>query len=136
MRVILDSNVIIAAVAARGLCEAVLELCLERHHIILCEAILDEIEEKLSGKIRVSPSVITELQRVLRAYADILEPDEVHSSACRDPDDLKVLGLVVPGNADVIVTGDKDLLVIRTYRGARIMTPRNFWEVNKQAMDT
>lgn len=136
MRVILDANVIIAAAAARGLCEAVLELCLERHHIILCEAILDEIEEKLSGKIRVSPSVITELQRVLRAYADLLEPDDVPASACRDPDDLKVLGLVVPGNADVIVTGDKDLLVIRTYRGARIMTPRNFWEVNKKAMDT
>jgi uncharacterized protein len=136
MRVILDANVIIAAAAARGLCEAVLELCLERHHIILCEAILDEIEEKLRGKIKVSPSVIAEFQRVLRAYADILEPDEVHSSACRDPDDMMILGLVVPGNADVIVTGDKDLLVIGTYKGVRIMTPRNFWEVNKKALDT
>ena len=45
MRVIIDSNVAIAAVAARGLCEAVLELCLEHHHLIIGEGILREIEK-------------------------------------------------------------------------------------------
>ena len=76
MRVILDANVAIAAVAARGLCEAVVELCLEHHQAIL--------------------------------------------------------GLVVPGMADAIVTGDKDLLVIGQFEGARILTPRGFWESNSR----
>ena len=133
MKVILDANVVIAAAASRGLCEALLELCLENHHIILCEGILDEIEEKLRIKIKVSPPIIVEYLKILRSNAQILEPDEVEKSVCRDPDDLMILGLVVRGHADVIVTGDKDLLVIKTYKQARIMTPRGFWEASKKA---
>jgi len=133
MRVILDANVVIAAAASRGLCEAILELCLEHHHLVLCEGILDEIRKKLRIKIKVSPPVVAEYPKVLRSNAEMLEPEQVHKAACRDPDDLKILGLVGPGKADAIVTGDKDLLVVREYKGARIMTPRNFWHSNKKA---
>ena len=132
MRVILDANVVIAAAASRGLCEAILELCLEHHSLILCEGILEEIEEKLRVKIKVSPPVIAEYLKVLRNNAEILDPEDVQKSVCRDPDDLMVLGLVVPGKADAIVTGDKDLLVIKEYKRARIMTPRSFWDSNKK----
>jgi len=131
MRVIVDANVAIAAAASRGLCEAVLELCLEHHHLILCEGILEEIEEKLRNKIKVSAPVIAEYLRVLRNNARIFEPEEVGKRICRDPDDRMILGLVAPGNADAIVTGDKDLLTIQEYKKARIMTPRSFWESNK-----
>lgn len=132
MRVILDANVVIAAAASRGLCEAILELCLEHHSLILCEGILEEIEEKLRVKIKVSPPVIAEYLKVLRNNAEILDPEDVQKSVCRDPDDLMVLGLVVPGKADAIVTGDKDLLVIKEYKRSRIMTPRSFWDSNKK----
>lgn len=132
MRVILDANVVIAAAASRGLCEAILELCLEHHSLILCEGILEEIGEKLRVKIKVSPPVIAEYLKVLRNNAEIFDPEDVQKSVCRDPDDLMILGLVVPGTADVIVTGDKDLLVIKEYKRARIMTPRSFWDSNKK----
>ena len=131
MRVIIDANVAIAAAASRGLCEAIMDLCLERHHIILCEGILKEIKEKLRLKIRVSPPVIAEYLKVLRNNAQIFVPEEVEKRICRDPDDLMIIGLVAPGNADAIVTGDMDLLVIKEYKSARIMTPRSFWELNK-----
>jgi predicted nucleic acid-binding protein len=39
-----------------------------------------------------------------------------------------VLGLVLPGDSQAIVTGDKDLLVLESFKGASIMTPRAFWE--------
>jgi putative PIN family toxin of toxin-antitoxin system len=132
MRVILDANVAIAAAASRGLCEAILELCLEHHSLIFCEGILGEIEEKLRVKIKVSPPIISEYLKVLRNNATIFEPEHVEKAMCRDPDDLMILGLVSPGNADAIVTGDKDLLVIKEYKGARVMTPRTFWESNKK----
>jgi len=132
MRVILDANVVIAAAASRGVCEAILELCLERHHLVLCEGILKEIEEKLSLKIEVSAPVIAEYLKILRNHAQILEPEEVEKAICRDPDDLMILGLVAPGTADAIVTEDKDLLVIKEYKKARIMTPRSFWESNRK----
>ncbi len=132
MRVIVDANVAIAAAASRGLCEAIMELCLEHHHLILCQGILDEVAEKLRIKIKVSPPVIAEYLKVLRNNAQILEPEEVKKGICRDPDDLMILGLVAPGDADAIVTGDKDLLIIKEYKKARIMSPRSFWESNKK----
>ena len=132
MRVIVDANVAIAGAASRGLCEAIMELCLEHHHIVLCEGILKEIEEKLRFKLKVPPTFIAEYLRVLRNNAEILEPEPVDKAICRDPNDLMILGLVFPGNADAIVIGDRDLLVIAEYKGARILKPRSFWESNKR----
>lgn len=128
MRVVIDANVAIAAVASRGLCEAVMELCLEHHEIVLCEGLLREIREKLTRKIKAPPPVIAEYLKVLRSNAEILDPSEVPAGACRDPGDLMILGLVDPGSVEAIITGDKDLLDIQEYRGARVMSPRSFWD--------
>ena len=132
MRVIVDANVAIAAAASRGLCEAIMELCLEHHQLVLCEGILDEIEEKLRTKIKVPPPIVADYVKLLRGNAEMLEPEEVGEGVCRDPGDLMILGLVAPGKADAIVTGDNDLLVIREYKQARIMSPRTFWESSQQ----
>lgn len=132
MRVIIDANVAIAGAASRGLCEAIMELCLEHHRIVLCEGILREIEGKLRSKLKIPPAIATEYVRLLRNSAEIIAPEHVDKGVCRDPGDLMILGLVYPGNADVIITGDKDLLVIADYKGARILNPRSFWESNQQ----
>ncbi len=47
-------------------------------------------------------------------------------SACRDPEDNRVLELAVNGNAKLIVTGDTDLLVLNPFRDVRIVTPADF----------
>lgn len=128
MRVILDANVAIAAVAARGLCEAVVELCVERHEIIIGQEILDDIEEKLRKKLKVSVPVVAEYLNMLNAEATLVVPEKLPKDTCRDPDDNAVLGLVVPGHAEVIISGDKDLLTLVAFKGCRILSPRAFWE--------
>lgn len=133
MRVILDANVVIAAAASRGLCEAVFELCLERHHLISCEALLTEITRKLRGKLRLPGSIVEDYVRLLRAHALVVEPERVPRGICRDPADEMVLGLVGPGRSDVIVTGDKDLLVLKRFGKATIATPRDFWDATRDA---
>ena len=65
---------------------------------------------------------------LLQTSAEVVEPIELSRNVCRDPDDLMVLGLVAPGVADIVVSGDKDLLVIGKFAGARIVSPRDFWE--------
>jgi putative PIN family toxin of toxin-antitoxin system len=135
MRVIVDANVAIAAVAARGLCEALLELCLERHQIILCEGLVEEIREKLIHKLKVPPPVVGEFIKTLTATAEIIEPTSVPRTICRDPDDVMLLGLAESGRADVIITGDKDLRVLKCHAAARILTPREFWELDKQTKE-
>jgi predicted nucleic acid-binding protein len=48
---------------------------------------------------------------------------------CRDPKDNKFLELAIDGNADYIITGDPDLLILHSYRGISIVTPSQFLSI-------
>jgi predicted nucleic acid-binding protein len=47
-------------------------------------------------------------------------------AGCRDPANDKFLELAVNGRADLIVSGDEDLLVLNAFRGIPILTPARF----------
>lgn len=128
MRVVLDTNVVIAAAATRGLCEAVFELCLERHRLVSGEALLTEVERGLRDKLRLPPEIAAAYLRLLRETADIVAPAVIEPGVCRDPTDDIVIGVAVAGGADVIVSGDKDLLDVGQFATVRIVAPRAFWE--------
>lgn len=133
MKIVLDANVLIAAFAARGLCEALFELCLEKHEIAASAPILEEVREKLVTKIKLPKATVEELIGFLERQATSVQPAEVPTDACRDPDDLMVLGTATEANASFIVTGDRDLLTLGSYEGVSIGTPRIFWEAQSQA---
>ncbi len=126
MKIVLDTNVVIAGFASRGLCESILELCLDSHRIVLSEELLDEIERNLRDKIKLPAGVIDEIIRLLVEHGDMLEPASLPLDLCRDPDDVMILGLAVAAQADFIVTGDQDLLVLNEFCGIPIITPRSF----------
>ena len=62
---------------------------------------------------------------LLLRLAPLIEIIEVvqHIRASRDPDDDKCLDVAINGRADVVVTGDKDLLDLNPFRGIKILTP-------------
>jgi putative PIN family toxin of toxin-antitoxin system len=128
MIVVLDANVLIAAVAGRGLCEAVLECCLEEHEMIASTLLIQDVRDKLLGKIKVPPPIVQEYCDTLRKNSRFVEPAPVPPDACRDPDDLHLLGLAEASGAVYLVSGDKDLLVLGTYNKTQIVTPRQFWD--------
>ncbi len=132
MRVVLDTNVIIAAFAARGLCAEVFEVCLEGHTIIMSEYLLSETKENLVDKIHLPPGVVQDIIEYLKDVADVVEPEVIDKPACRDKNDDKIIGTALGGNATFIVTGDKDLLVLKKYKGIRMVTPRDFWNQLKR----
>lgn len=127
MRVVLDTNVIIAAFAARGLCSDIFELCLESHSIIISEHILSEVEKNLIRKVRLPESIAHDIIEYLRGVAEILEPSHANKNICRAEDDVKIIGTALSGNAGFIITGDDDLLVLKKYGKIKIVTPREFW---------
>lgn len=133
MKIILDTNVIIAAFATRGLCSAVFELCLDRFEVVLSEAILKETSTHLNGKIKLPLAQCNSIVSYLRAHCYISEIDDLDASLCRDKNDLHVLGLAQHSSAAYIVTGDKDLLELVQYKSTRIVTPREFWKVTKES---
>jgi putative PIN family toxin of toxin-antitoxin system len=128
MKVVLDTNVLLAAFATRGLCEAVLAVCLESHDIMLSEHILKELHSHLVGKFKLPRRQARETVEFLREQAQIVEPAAVPTKACRDGDDLPVLGAALTSGAECIVTGDKDLLTLRKYHGILILDPRAFYD--------
>jgi uncharacterized protein len=126
MRIVLDANIVIAAFATRGLCDTIFEFCLDSHDILLSEDIILEVSSNLRKKIKITPQVVDKIATLLRENAEVLVPEHLSSKLCRDPDDLHVLGLAITGKADCIVTGDKDLLVLKKFHNIPILNPREF----------
>ena len=127
MRVVLDTNVIIAAFAAHGLCSEVFEVCLTSHTIVISEHILSEVERGLIKKIHLPKNITASIMDYLRDIAEIFEPQLIEDSACRDIEDRKIIGTAVSGNAQLIITGDDDLLTLKKFMKINIVTPREFW---------
>jgi putative PIN family toxin of toxin-antitoxin system len=127
VKVLLDTNVLIAAFISHGSCHELLEHCFLDHEILTSKDLLKELEETLSRKLRFSRTDIRELMRVLRRMVRIVDPVPLAAPVCRDPDDDRVLAAAAGGQAACIVTGDKDLLTLKEYRGIRILSPDRFW---------
>ena len=124
MRIVLDSSVIIAAFAAHGLCEAVFELCLDSHQVLISSELIEEVQAALRKKIKLPAETVDSITALLRENAMMVVPDPVVKEACRDPNDLHILGLAAAGEAECLITGDNDLLVLEKFRGCRILSPR------------
>ncbi len=128
MRVALDTNVLVSAVAARGLCADVFNLILAEHDLIVGETVLSELRRILSEKIRVPGKAIDEFVALLRQEAFVVKKGQLVAVEIRDKDDLPVLSEAVAGNAEVLVTGDADLLTLTAKLPLRVVSPRGFWE--------
>ena len=126
MKIVLDANVVVAAFASRGLCESIVELCLHSHEIVLCEELIGEILGNLRQKIKLPAGIVEDIGKLLREHASVISPIPLAADLCRDPDDVKILGLAVAASVDCIVTGDKDLLILEKFQGIPVLSPRSF----------
>ena len=128
MRVVLDTNVLLAGFATRGLCEALLTLVYRDHIVILSEHILDEVSRHFSGKFKATKAQAEAVVAFLRSSSEIVEPAVVPRGTLRDKDDLPVLGTAVAGAAACLVTGDQELLSLGRYQRVDILSPRAFYD--------
>jgi putative PIN family toxin of toxin-antitoxin system len=128
VRVALDTNVVVSALATRGLCADLLRLALAEHTVVLGETVLSETARVLRIKFRFPPDQRRALDGMLRRHADVVPAAQPLAIATRDPDDRAVLAEAVAGAADVLVTGDRDLIDVAGRAPLPILTPRQFWE--------
>lgn len=128
MRVVLDTNVVLAAIATHGLCQALVTLVFRDHVVILSEHILDEVAKHYRGKFKATKRQADAAIAVLRENGEIVTPATVPLGTVRDKDDLPVLGTAIAGSAAVLVTGDQELLALALFRGITILSPRDFYE--------
>lgn len=88
-----------------------------------------ELERVLARQSKVSTQDIQELLYLLRQEEIIPLPANPKTVFVRDPDDALVLASALSASANVLVTGDDDLLVLGNTAGIKIMNPRALWEL-------
>jgi putative PIN family toxin of toxin-antitoxin system len=126
MRVVLDTNVLIAALISRGVCADLLEHCVLHYQLVSSEHILGELREHLAGKFKYSSEDADEAAGLLRMRLELVSPGVLAQPVCRDPDDDLILATATAGSARCIITGDKDLLVIQRFQAVEILRPTQF----------
>ena len=68
---------------------------------------------------------------MIKSVSNIVIPDINIENVCRDNDDNKILSCAVSANADFIITGDKDLLVLNEFNKIKILNPREYLDFVK-----
>jgi len=130
VRVFLDTNVLVASFATRGLCADVLRTVLAEHELLLSGTVVEELTRTLIEKIRLPEPTVREIVVFLRASSSLVDgPPTPPSVVVRDPDDAVILGEALAIGADVLVTGDRDLLEAGEVPGIKILDPRGFWQL-------
>lgn len=130
MKVFLDTNVLVSGFATRGLCADVIRLVLAEHELVISEVVLDELERALSRKIKLPPPVISKILAFLESQPLQPRPKTTPKVRLRDEDDLWVLASALAAKADVLVTGDQDLLEAHGQVSGLVITdPRGFWNL-------
>ena len=130
MRVFFDTNVIASAFTSQqGLCFKLLEEVYQFGDFITGEVVLTELQKVLIEKFHVTPEDVQELLGELRKRKVIPAPSNPSPIPVRDPDDAFVLASALEAKADILVTGDQDLLELGDKAGIKILDPRALWEI-------
>jgi putative PIN family toxin of toxin-antitoxin system len=132
VRVALDTNVLVSAVATRGLCADLFNLVLAEHELIVGEAVLAELRKVLRAKMRVPGKIIDEYVTLLRQEGTVVKAARDMLIAIRDEADVVVVAEAIAGKADVLVTGDRDLLDVARKLPIPVLTPRGLWELLRE----
>lgn len=129
MRVFLDTNVLVSAFATRGLSADVFRLVLAEHELIVGQIVLDELQRVLDRKIGLPESAVEEALSLLEEHRVVPTVDEDPGVEVAEPSDARVLATALEAGAEMLVTGDRDLLSVKDrVQDLRILDPRGFWE--------
>jgi uncharacterized protein len=125
-RVCLDSNVLVAAFVARGLCADLLKLVLSEYEIVIPDVIAGEVRRVLTTKLKAGQGALSAAEAVLERFDIVPSEDTPSPISLKDPDDERVLADAIAAGAEILVSGDEDLLVIAAESPIRILSPRAF----------
>lgn len=133
LRIVLDTNVAISGLIWRGVPHQLLvALAQDQFTAYTSYALISELTRKLLGtKLGVEllkrDILAPQLVMAYSALCDIVTPAALPQPICRDPDDDAVLACAKAAQANLIVSGDQDLLVLQTFEDIPILTPAQAW---------
>lgn len=132
MRVVLDTNILVRAlIMPHGSVGPVVQRLRQGDYILLYSAtLLEELVDVLNrprirDKYGLTAADIETILRLMLLRGQVITPTR-SITACRDPKDNKFLEVAVTGQAEALVSGDEDLLVLHPFEGIPIVSPAEF----------
>jgi putative PIN family toxin of toxin-antitoxin system len=128
-RVVVDTNALVSRLLLPSSTPGTaVRRAVDEAHLLVSEALLDELADVLARPKFDRYVSIADRQEFLRLLGRVAElvPIVYRVRACRDPDDDKILEIAVNGAADLIVTGDRDLLALDPFRDISIISPARY----------
>lgn len=130
MRVVPDTNVLVSAIVFGGPPGPLIELGAQGHlQLILSPALIEELRKVLRRKFGFSDAAVYQAETLLRRISTVVEPQPEVTLITGDPQDNRVLEAAVASDADVIISGDRHLLNLKTFGSVPIMTPRDLLRI-------
>lgn len=129
LRLILDTNILISYVLKPSISVTqIVNAGLESGRLLLSQDTFDELRNVMERFVKRGYITIQESSEFIVSIIDVAEWVKILEcvQACRDPKDDKFLELAVNGQAEYLVTGDKDLLVLHPFRGTKILSTKDF----------
>ena len=128
-RVVFDTNIYLSAIIFGGKPRRLLLLAIEKRiQLIVSPAILLEVAQKLREKFRWSEKRVTFVVEAIADIAQVVNPKETVSVVKTDPSDNKIIEAALAGRARFVITGDRHLLKIGSYRGIQILSSGKYFE--------
>ena len=133
MKIVIDSNIFISSFFWGGNPNEVFEKVINGFdELFITDEIIKEIISVMSdSKFTVNIADIEDYIKIIEKYSKNIESKNVSVFISRDQDDNKILQCAYDGNVDYIITGDKDLLVLKEYESIKIMNPKDYLELIK-----
>ncbi len=129
MRAVADTNVYISALNFGGSAEEVLTLGRAGAiHLFVSPSILKEIEGVLVRKFHWPAKRTRQAIADIQEFAQLIRPKETLHVITEDESDNRILECALEANADIVISGDKHLRQLGTFRGIPIVSPREFLE--------
>jgi uncharacterized protein len=128
VRVFLDTNVIVSALATRGLCADLYERLLTEHEVVIGEPVIAEVLDILKRKFHANRTLLANIEAELRLLEVVPAQAAAPSLPIRDADDPWIIACALQAGADCFVTGDGELLALGKVDDLPIVSPRTCWE--------
>ncbi|MBI3081430.1 MAG: putative toxin-antitoxin system toxin component, PIN family [Gemmatimonadetes bacterium] len=132
MRAYLDTNVVVSAVATRGLCADVLQVILAEHELVVGEAMVAELPRVLHKKLGLPTETIDDTVAFLRRQATVVRTEAPASLKGVEPGDAAIVAEALAGAVDLLVTGDHGLLTVPGLP-VKTVSPRELWDRLRRA---
>ena len=135
MRVVLDVNIWISALLWGGLPAQFLHLSRQNKiTIFVSESLLEELEitlqrAKFKNQLKKQNHTIEYLMAITEGFSEKCPTIDINLPQLRDPKDNHILATALSANAEVLITGDQDLLVLNNFMGIAIIKPTDFLEL-------